>query len=68
MGCYAWYYNAGQGTYYWGEAFEMSCTYFAQQVSELTGRNLGPSDVFAANSKTEMNAVERRASNLIHIY
>lgn len=67
MGCYAWYYNAGQGTYYWGEAFMMSCTHFAQEVSKFTGENLGPSDVSAANSKAEMIAVERRALRLIHI-
>lgn len=67
MGCYAWYYNAGQGVYYWGKAFEMTCTYFAHEVSNIIGESLGPSDVSAANSKSEMDAVERRANRLIYI-
>ena len=66
MAYYAWYYNAGQGTYYWGESFKMSCTQFAQEVSSLTGKKLGPGDISAA-TKNDMDKVERRASNLIHI-
>ncbi len=67
MACYAWYYNDGNGTYYWAEAFKISCTSFAQEVSALTGKRLGPGDVSAAVNKSEMDKAERRASKLIHI-
>lgn len=66
-GSYAWYYNAGQGTYYWTESYTMSATQFAREVSEMTGRNLSASDISAANRQSDIDGVQRRATTLIYV-
>ena len=67
MGAYAWYYNAGQGVYYWTESYSMSATQFANEVSERIGRTITASDTSVAYRRADMDAVEYRAMSLIHI-
>ncbi len=63
---YAWTYNAGNGVYYWTESFTMSATQFAREVSSKVDKSLSSSDV-SAETKSGMDAVERRARQLIYI-
>lgn len=63
---YAWTYNAGNGVYYWTKSFNMSATQFAREVSSKVDKSLSSSDV-SAETKSGMNAVERRARQLIYI-
>lgn len=67
MGAYAWYYYAGTGTYYWTEAFNMSTTQFAREISGLVGKSLGPSDISEARSRSDLDSVKRRALEMIYI-
>lgn len=63
---YAWYYNAGDRTYYWTESFNMSATQFANEVSELIGKPLTASDVSAADKKG-YDSMLRRAARTIYV-
>lgn len=67
MGYYAWYYNAGDKLYYWTESYNMSTTQFANEVSRLVGKNLDASDISAASRQSDLDAMERRASQTIHL-
>lgn len=67
MGSIAWYYNAGQGTYYWTESYTLSASQFAYEVSRMIGRSISASDVSAAYSQHDLNGVESRASIMIYV-
>lgn len=66
MGAFAWYYNAGQGTYYWTEAYNMSASNFAQKVSVLVKQPISAADTSSA-TKSNFEAMKKRATNTIHI-
>ena len=67
MGSYAWYYNAGNSTYYWTRSYVMSATQFAREVSRMTGKNLSASDISAAERQADVDRLERIASILIYV-
>lgn len=67
MGSVAWYYNAGQGLYYWTEAYKMSATQFAREVSDMLGTDITAGDISAASRQSEVDAMKRRASTLIYV-
>ena len=67
MSSYAWYYNAGNGIYYWTNSYDMSASQFAREVSSIVGRSLSASDVSAASGQSDLNSVERRARQMIYI-
>ena len=67
MGSFAWLYNAGNGIYYWTESYNMSTTQFAREVSRLTGKSLSASDISAANRQADLDAAERRSTQMIYV-
>ncbi len=62
-----WYYNAGNGVYYWTESYSMSVTQFALKVSQELGKTITASDTSAATKKINVDAMKARASTLIHL-
>lgn len=68
MGAYAWYYNAGGGTYYWTPSYTMSATQFAMEVSRLIGRTISASDISVAKRQSELDAAEERSTEMIRIW
>ncbi|MBR3591612.1 MAG: hypothetical protein IKL46_02040 [Clostridia bacterium] len=67
MGCMAWYYNAGQGVYYWTEGYTLSATQFANKVSQMLGKSVTAGDVSAAMRQSDIDSMNRRASTLIYV-
>ncbi len=67
VAAFAWYYNAGQGTYYWTESYTMSTFQFAREVSRLTGESLSESDISEAHRQADLDAIKRRARNIIYV-
>lgn len=63
----AWYYNTGEGTYYWTESWTLSVTEFANKVSQLMGKEIKPGDTSAVIKKSSLEAMKRRASTLIYV-
>lgn len=67
MGSYAWYYNAGNFTYYWTRSHVMSATQFAREVSKAIGKTLAASDISAADRQSDIDRLQRIAKNLIYV-
>lgn len=63
---YAWYYNAGGGTYYWTESYNMSTSQFAREVSHLIDKCTSAADISAGTS-AGFEALKKRASTLIYV-
>lgn len=55
---YAWYYRTEDCTYYWTEAFNMSATQFANEVSVRVGKLLNASDISAADKRAYDRMIE----------
>lgn len=67
MGSYAWYYHSDGYTYYWTEAYNMSATQFAREVSRMTGNSLSASDISVAYRQADLDRIRRIASTLIYV-
>ena len=69
-GAYAWYYMdriPGNWTMYYGLAYEMTATHFANVLSTRLGRTIGPGYISAANSQAAFNSAKRGADTIIEL-
>lgn len=64
MSAIAWYYNVGDGIYYWADSWSMSATEFANKVSSEIGKNLTAADISAPTKLSDVEAMKRRAISL----
>lgn len=67
MGAMGWYYNAGNGVYYWTTSGDMSATQFAREVGSIIGKSLSASDVSEVKRQSEFDAMKKRASQAIYL-
>lgn len=67
-GNYAWYYfDRANSVCYWCYSNEMSCTSFANSVSQDMGRSISASDISSASNSKALDKHKDCARRVVHV-